>query len=65
MLTEILEDRKREKAKLDREAKLGFSLGLLLRYAWSGTVWVLLMLAVGVAVVVYGVIRILFGSMGR
>lgn len=65
VLTEILEDRKRQKQKLDREARLGFTLGLALRYAWNAALWVGMLLLVGAALVVYTVWRILIGSMGK
>ena len=65
VLTEILAERKKAKEKLDREARLGMGLGLAARYAWNGLVWVLLMLAVGVALVVYTTFKVLIGSMGR
>ena len=65
MLTEILAERKKAREKLDRDARLGFGIGVALRYAWNAFVWVALMVLVGVALVVYTTVKILFGSMGR
>jgi hypothetical protein len=65
MLSEILAERKAARDKLEREARLGLTIGLALRYAWHGAVWVAMFLLVGVALVVYTTWRILFGSMGK
>lgn len=65
VLNELLEERKAAREKLDREARLGFTIGLAARYAWQATLWVGMMLLVGVALVVYTIARIIFGSMGK
>ena len=65
MLTEILAERKKAREKLDRDARLGFGIGIALRYAYNALIWVALMILVGVALVVYTTVKILFGSMGR
>lgn len=65
LLTEILEERRQAKEKLRQQAQLGQGIGIALRYAWNALIWVALMILVGVALVVYTTIKILFGSMGR
>lgn len=65
LLAEILEERRQAKERLRQQAQLGQGIGIALRYAWSALVWVALMVLVGVALVVYTTIKILFGSMGR
>jgi hypothetical protein len=65
VLTEILAERKKAKEKLEQEARLGFGIGTAIRYTWNALIWVVLMILVGVALVVYTTVKILFGSMGR
>jgi hypothetical protein len=65
VLTEILEERRQEKEKLKQQARLGFGIGIAIRYTWNALIWVALMVLVGVALVVYTTVKILFGSMGK
>jgi hypothetical protein len=65
LLTEILEERRQAKERLKHQAQLGQGIGIALRYTWNALVWVALMVLVGVALVVYTTVKILFGSMGK
>lgn len=65
MLSELLAERKAARDKLDKEARLGLTIGLALRYAWQATLWVGMFLLVGVALVFYTIFKVLFGSMGK
>lgn len=65
MLTEILAERKKAREKLESDARLGYGIGIILRYGWNALTWVALMVLVGVALVVYTTVKVLFGSMGR
>ncbi|NBU22778.1 MAG: hypothetical protein EBS38_02545 [Actinobacteria bacterium] len=66
VLTEILEQRRREREELRKQARLGLTLGIFLRYAWITTKVLLLLTAAGVFAVLYVFFKIVFsGNTGR
>jgi hypothetical protein len=66
MLSELLEKRRKEKQRLDNQARAALTAGIIARYVWIAVKWSLVVLAAGVFAIFYMFFKVIFtGNTGR
>ena len=66
MLTEILEARRKEREELKRQAKIGLTVGIAVRYAWTVAKVAIVVTLAGVFAILYMFFKVIFsGNTGR